>query len=101
MEAVTACQRCGSVDGTHVGYHSHDELPIKAGDRVVLRVGAQVEARGKVRVLKRRQVVTVNHVDNGSSRLEGEWIHLADPDDSWVGSGGYWHSAKLDGVESK
>lgn len=99
------CPRCGRSDGRHSGYHEDEELPIKRGDRVRLRAGAELRTTRAARTLinKRSRIVTVHSVECGRSIPTGyadngepTWRHLADPSICWVGSGGYWHHARLE-----
>lgn len=108
---TTTCPRCGRTDGTHVGYHEDAELPIKRGDRVRIKVGAEIwttlpDPAKKRFALTRSRVVTVHSMDCGSSTWgglddvgEAIWQHVDDPGVCWVGTGGYWHHAKLVDVE--
>lgn len=135
--------RCGRGDGKHVGYHELSELPIKRGDRVRIRAGAEIwttlpNPAKKRFVIARSRVVTVHSMDNGqtiSSYLYGDAehkrrareleaglsleesaekrtemqqeiadlargsLHTMPPGVCWVGTGGYWHHAKLADVE--
>lgn len=108
---MTPCPRCGRSDGQHVGYHEDAELPIKRGDRVRVRSGAEIwttlpDPSRKQFKLTRSRVVTVHSMDCGCSDVAGYaaggvpiWRHLDDPGVCWTGTGGYWHHAKLSDVE--
>lgn len=108
---MTPCPRCGRADGTHTGYHEDAELPIRRGDRVRVRAGAEIwttlpDPARKRFTLARSRVVTVHSMDCGRSDVAGYaaggepmWRHLDDPGVCWVGTGGYWHHAKLADVE--
>lgn len=137
------CPRCGCSDGRHVGYHEDAELPIKRGDRVRIRAGAEIwttlpDPAKKRFSLKRARVVTVHSMDCGStvsvtlygdeshkqrvrelekalaqenspekrtqmqqelSDLARGLLHIQPPGVCWVGTGGYWHHAKLEDVD--
>jgi hypothetical protein len=66
------CLRCGRSDGSHVGYHEDDELPIRRGDRVRIRSGAEIwtshsdPARQRFQC-SRARVVTVHSMDPGQT----------------------------------
>lgn len=142
-EDTGACPRCGRSDGSHVGFHEDAELPIRRGDRVRIKAGAQIwttlpDPSKKSFALTRSRVVTVHSMDCGqtiSSSLYGdaehkrrirelEWLipkeddaqkranmrleladlergrlHTMNPGVCWVGTGSYWHHAKLEDVE--
>lgn len=78
-----ACPRCGRSDGSHVGYHEDAELPIRCGDRVRIRAGAEIwttlpDPTHKRLALTRSRVVTVHSMDCGqtvTSRLYGDVEH--------------------------
>jgi hypothetical protein len=77
------CLRCGRSDGSHVGYHEDAELPIRRGDRVRVRAGAEIwttlpDPARKRFTLTRSRVVTVHSMDCGqtiSSSLYGDADH--------------------------
>lgn len=77
------CLRCGRSDGSHVGYHEDAELPIRRGDRVRVRAGAEIwttlpDPARKRFTLARSRVVTVHSMDCGqtiSSSLNGDAEH--------------------------
>lgn len=95
--APALCPRCGRSDGAHGGFHTDAELPIKKGDRVRIRAGAEIRstcpqpARKKF-LNKRARTVTVFDMDNG-------YGPVANPGICWVGTGGYWHYALLVDVD--
>lgn len=105
------CQRCGRTDGTHVGYHEDAELPIKRGDRVRIRAGAEIrttlpDPARRLLINKRPRTITVHSMDCGRSDVAGYspgglpiFRPLDDPGVCWPGTGGYWHHAKLTDVE--
>lgn len=69
-----ACPRCSRSDGTHVGYHEDAELPIRRGNRVRIRVGAEIwttlpDPERKSFTLSRSRVVTVHSLDCGQTIL--------------------------------
>lgn len=108
---LDTCPRCGRTDGQHSGYHESVDLPIKRGDRVRIRAGAEItttlpDPTRKRFTLTRSRVVTVHSMDGGRSECIGYapggtmiWRHLDDPGVCWTGTGGYWHHAKLTDVE--
>lgn len=66
------CPRCGRSDGSHRGYHEVAEIPIRAGDRVRIKAGAQVwttlpDPARKRFALPRSRVVTVHSIDSGQT----------------------------------
>jgi hypothetical protein len=68
------CARCGRSDGVHVGYHEDAELPIRRGDRVRVRAGAEIwttlpDPTRKKFTLTRSRVVTVHSMDCGQTIL--------------------------------
>lgn len=80
---TTLCPRCGRYNGYHVGYHEDAELPIRRGDRVKVRAGAELwttlpDPARKRFTLVRSRVVTVHSMDCGqtiSSSLYGNTNH--------------------------
>ncbi len=104
---LDTCLRCGRSDGQHSGYHESVDLPIKRGDRVRIRAGAEIrttlpDPTRKRFTLTRSRVVPVNSMDGGRSECIGHapggariLRHLDDPEVCWTGTGGYWHHAKL------
>ena len=104
------CPRCGCTDGQHTGFHEDAELPIKKGDRVRIRAGAEIwstlpDPKRKRFTLSRSRVITVHSMDCGQSKCIGyapEGAALWQPQDNpgvcWTGTGGYWHHAKLSDV---
>jgi hypothetical protein len=138
-----SCPRCGRSDGSHIGYHEDNELPIRRGDRVRVRAGAEIwttlpHPDRKRFTLTRARVVKVHDMDCGQTvaallygdkdhkrrireldglipkeddalkreqmrleiaDLERGLLHTQHPGVCWVGSGGYWHHAKLEDVE--
>jgi len=82
-QSDSGCLRCGRSDGSHVGYHEDAELPIRRGDRVRVRAGAEIwttlpDPARKRFTLPRSRVVTVHSMDCGqtlSSSLYGDAEH--------------------------
>lgn len=105
------CSRCGRSHGLHVGYHEDIELlPYKKGDRVRVKAGAEISTTlpnpdKKRFTLTKSRVVTIHSFDCGMSECKYDsngreyFVPLDDPGICWVGTGGYWHHAKLTDVE--
>lgn len=76
------------------GYYDPSELPIKAGDRVVIRKGVMVSCRGVRKPAGRTYTVTVHHVLCGMT--DGD--RKTPPSVRWSGTGGYWTEVDINDV---
>lgn len=106
------CPRCGSEDwAKHEGFHYSHELPVKAGDKVRIRAGAEIrttlpDPERKRFLNPRSRWVKIHDMDGGRSDMllelnedgSHKFKHIDGPSVCWTGTGGYWHYVKLEDV---
>jgi hypothetical protein len=83
-------------------------LPFKAGNKVMLRKGTPyTSTKGSYQDFKltgRNHTVHVFSVDEGCdsyTNYHGEVVPARNPSITWVGAGGYWHTAEINKVLEK
>lgn len=89
------------------GYHSIEELPIKAGDRVRIKKGTPIlncfyKGRPREYEAGKTYVITVDHVmtgHDGWTTYRDAPVPPRNPSVRWPGPGGYWLEADINDVE--
>ena len=90
-------------------YNGHcKELPFKAGDKVTLRKGTHYKStkglRAAFKTVGRDHTVHVFSIDEGCDSYtdhHGSEVPDRTPSITWVGAGGYWHTAEINAVLEK
>jgi hypothetical protein len=84
----------------YIGYTSETEIPVKQGDKVLIKKGTEIRtSQGDIHFAKRTYTVRVHNILKGMNSSEGK--PLINPSIRWPGAGGYWNQVDINDILEK